>query len=174
MLFHGLLCKNVGIEYLPMEVNMQKRNPKGLPTGGRFSSHAHDDAAPLTSTISDRMESIRGDDSHRTEFSTLALANTAEAVRSSAPDVSRIRLLGNRHSFHALGFYGADGTRRRISDEDFSEVQRRLDEANPGICIRNGLVSQTDDPEGRGRKFFYEMDVDSAISAGRPRELVGA
>lgn len=151
---------------------MQKRTPKGVPAGGRFSTSVHDAAAPLEMSTTEQMDAIRGDSSRDTEFSKLALENTAEALREFSPSTTRLRMIDTRHRFRALGLYDDDGGRQHITDAEFAEVQRRLDDASPVLCERSGLVSKVDDPEGRGRGFFYELGTSERSSAGA-RELVG-
>lgn len=152
---------------------MQKRNPKGMPSGGRFAHSVHDDAVPMTSTISERLENLRGDEEHRVEFASLALASTSEACRQAQPDAHRIHIADTRYVFHALGVYDAEGNRVRLSEDDYREVQRRLDDVNPALAIREGLVTQSVDPEGRDRKFFYSFEIDETVNRSRAKELVG-
>lgn len=141
---------------------MKTRHPRGVPVGGRFAPASHDDAAPMQGDISSRMDDIRGVEGERYQFAALALADAAVRLRQIAPQVDRVALRDYRHTFHAQGFYTASGERVRISDDDFREVQSRIDEVKPMLAISGGMVKRQ--PTGERIDNLYSLDIDSAIA----------
>ncbi len=50
----------------------------------------------------------------------------------------------------------------RISDDDFREVQSRIDEVKPVLAISGGMVKRQ--PTGERIDNLYSLDIDSAIA----------
>lgn len=145
---------------------MKTRQPKGIPAGGRFAAGSHDDApSGLNQTISERMDAIRGNEDRRGEFSSLALANTASIAREIAPNATVLHLSDYRFALHVNSVVDANGERIILESEDYARLVSAIEEANPMLSIREGGVVHAEDPEGKDRKFFYDLHIDDAIAS---------